>query len=383
MIYLFSFLWLFFLFSAFNSANNLFYLVFALFSAFLTAPYLIASRAGAGLKIVLKPHSMIFAGSFCDIACEIINSSAGEKFLLELNASPDKYYALKPARIDYIEAHSVKKILLGFDFKKRGLVIPSPLLIKSNIPLLLKEKTIEISHCSHFIVFAPIIRLKFKTEISAKSRNLKKRIFNSDYGEINRFKNYDTGDSPAKINWRYYSVSKNLIVPRPDERAAVKYSIMLLLSDPGSFSDESYELAVSCASSLAAAFHEKRLPFNLITISDKIKTMESASEPLEKILSHLALIEGGGTLSRARLLRAAGKASASSGVFIVCAREFDMLPYFAKIIGAKAQKIIITGGAAEMLRQNVRLAEPDVKRFKKSDIKLEISSLEELGSTAL
>lgn len=380
MNYLLSILWLFFLISAFNSANNLFHLVFALFTAFFAAPYFIASRAGRCLTINLKFSDMIFAGSTAEVAAEITNTGREEKFMLEFCGVSSQRYDFEPARIDYLAPYSSKTIALNFNFKKRGLVIAGPLSVKSNIPLLLKEKPIKLEYGKHFIVFARIARVQFKNSRGADKMSLKKRVFNSDYGELSRFKNYDAGDSPSKINWRHYSISKTLIVPQNEEKNSVNYSIILLLAENYECSSPPYELAVSCASSIAAALNDRRAAFNLITVSDKVKSISSSIAPVEKMLSHLALLDNNHTISRTALTRAVNKAHAASDIFVISSQPFDGLDFLNKFLGDRLRKIIITKdeGAKEAV---VAAAPVNLKTAGAKTII--ISSLEELSAASI
>lgn len=393
MNYLLSTLWLFFLISAFNSANNLFHLVFALFTAFFAAPYFIASRAGRGITVNLKFSDMIFAGSTAKVAAEITNTGREEKFMLEFCGASSERYDFDPARIDYLEPYSSKTITLNFNFKKRGLVIAAPLSVKSNIPLLVKEKQIKLEHGKHFIVFARIVRVQFKNSRGADKTSLKKRVFNSDYGELSRFKDYDAGDSPSKINWRHYSISKTLIVPQNEEKNSVNYSIILLLAENYECSSLPYELAVSCASSIAAALNDRRVAFNLITVSDKVKSITSSITSIEKMLSHLALLDSNHTISRTALTRAVNRAHASSDIFVVSSQPFEGLNFLHKYLGGRLRKIIITkderaedavsGGAAiDAAGENETGLVPEKLKTAGSKI-LSISSLEELSAAAI
>ena len=341
MNYLLLIIWLFFLISAFNSANNLFHLVFALFTAFFAAPYYIASRAGSALAVNLEFSNMLFAGSTAEAALEVINNGNEEKFMLEFIGTSSDQYDFAAAHLDYLEARGSKKIGLNFNLKKRGLLVP-PLSVKSNIPLLVKEKRITIEHGKRFIVYARIADIQFKNPGITDKTNLKKRVFNSDYGQLSRFKNYGAGDSPSKINWRHYSVSKTLIIPQNEEKNSVNYSIILLLGENYPCFTLPYELAVSCASSIAMALNGRRAAFNLITVSDKVKSFGSAGASIEKILSYLALLDKSHTISRAALTRALNTAHAASDIFVIATQPFEDAEFLHKYLGGRLRKIILT-----------------------------------------
>lgn len=347
MNYLLFLIWLFFLVSAFNSANNLFYLVFSLFTAFFAAPALIARRAASGLKINFKPSGPIFSNSRLTMAAEIINCSGSEKFMLDFQAADYDSYGVETLKIPYLEPESSRTIRFGFNFKKRGALILKPFSIKADIPLLIRRGGIAFDAGRHFIVFPEIAPVRLRQQQSAARRSARKPAFNSDYGELSEFKDYGAGDSPAKINWRHYSVTKTLIVPQNNERPHSQYSIILLLPQDHAAGSAPYELAVSSAASIAKALYDRRASFSLITVSDKVKALSSKSVTAEKMLSHLALLEHSRIISRAALSRAVKSAHDSSGVFVVSSQSFEGLDYLNKFFKDRLRKIIITSAAAD------------------------------------
>jgi uncharacterized protein (DUF58 family) len=338
---------------------------------------------------------MLFAGSAAEAAAEIINTGSEEKFMLEFIGASSDRYDFAAARLDYLEAYGSKKISLNFNLKKRGLVIAAPLSVKSNIPLLLKEKHITLEHGKHFIVFARVAQVQFKSSRGADKTSLKKRVFNSDYGELSRFKDYNAGDSPSKINWRHYSVSKTLIIPQNEEKNSVNYSIILLLAENHPCFTPPYELAVSCASSIAMALNGRRAAFNLITVSDKVKSISSAGASIEKMLSHLALLDRNHTISRTAITRAVNMAHAATDIFVIASQPFKGLDFLHKYLGGRLRKIILTrdpgsgetpgGGqdasASDAVINETGAAAINLKAGGKKT--LEISSLEELSANAI
>lgn len=368
---LLAFLWLFFLISAFNSANNLFYLVFALFTAFFAAPAVIARRAGVGLGVKLTPPAAVFAGSAETVAAEITNAGGAEKFMLEFAPADEELYSFSRARLPYLGPAGVRTVPLDFHFKKRGLAIVRPLSVKSNIPLLLKEKYITVGAERHMIVFPEVAAVRFAAHGSAGNSAAKKRVFNSDYGELSKFKDYGAGDSPSKINWRHYSVTKTLIVPQNQDQIRVENSVLLLLAGDHASGSPSYELAVSAAASIIKSLHDRRLSFKLISVSDKVKVIDSRSAPIEKILAHLALLDRNRTISGARLARAAKNAVNSASVYAVSSQRFEGLNFLHRFLGDRLRKIIIASGDA---------SEGAAKAGGKL---VEITSLKNLSETAL
>ncbi|OQA80181.1 MAG: hypothetical protein BWY32_01181 [bacterium ADurb.Bin243] len=347
MNYLLFFIWIFFLVSAFNSANNLFYLVFSLFTAFFAAPALIARGAARGLKINFKPSGPIFCGGSGEsVAAEILNCSGSEKFMLEFEAADYPSYGVETLKLPYLEPGCAKNIKFRFNFKKRGALILKPFTVKSAIPLLIGRGGSAFDAGRHFIVFPEIAPVRLGQFRGGARRSARKSAFNSDYGELSEFKDYSAGDSPAKINWRHYSVAKTLIVPQNNERLRSQYSILLLLPQDHAAGSAPYELAVSSAASLAKALSDRRASFNLITVSDKVKALSSKSATAEKMLSHLALLEHNRGISRAALSRAVKSAHDSSGVFVISSQSFDGLDYLNKFFKDRLRKIIITAGDA-------------------------------------
>lgn len=365
-------LWLFFLISAFNSANNLFYLVFALFTAFFAAPAVIAGRAASGLGVKLVQRGPVFVSATDRVTAEISNSGS-EKFMLEIASAEEERYSFKPARLAYIAAGSCAKVPLEFTFKKRGLTIVGPLRVRSDIPLLMSRKYLEAGGERHFIVFPRTVPVRFSARASEGSRSARKLIFNSDYGEINKFKDYGMSDSPAKINWRHYSVTKTLIVPQNEDHARLESAVMLLLAEDHASGSGPYELAVSAAASLVRCFSEKRMPFKLITVSDRVRIIDSTAAPLEKMLSHLAMLEHNRTVSTARLARAARGALGASAVYAVSSQRFDGLDLLRRFLGERLRRIVITSPAGD--GEDVRAG--------RGGLYLEAGSLEELGGAAL
>lgn len=372
MNYLIYSIWLFFLISAFNSANNLFYLVFALLSGFLVAPAIIARRYLSNLQLNVKLEKKPFAGESVAAAFEVINASAADKFMLEIFSMRPECI-INDGRITYLPSSSSVLIKSIYKFETRGVKSLGPLFVKVNIPFLLREKKTELSLLNKLIVYPKIVSIKTKLRYAGELRRNIARDRDLIENEYSRFKEYCAGDSPAKINWRHYCLTRTLIVPENLPRALSDYSLILILPEDYESGSRRFELAVSIAASIVSGLLAVRKKINLICVSDKIQAFDSRSSSIDKFLTQLALIDKNCKTNSTVIARAVSYALGSACVIVVSSCPNPQFSSFKKSLGFSLKKIIIASEREKNLDDK-----PDDKMVRDGVKYVEITTLEEL-----
>lgn len=333
-------LWIAFFLTAANSANNLFYLVFSLLTGFIAASHIVAGRTLSGLSCQRVFPAKIFAGSPASVPALISSRDGEAKFMLSLadesgqaSECPSSCFFVAPGR-----GHSTK---ISYNFPKRGLVPVPALKVRSEMPFLLWEKSFGFDPETMLVVFPETVRIRIGPGVVSRRVRRSASALNVSSDEFLSFKEYSAGDPIHKINWRHYTISRSLVVPKYEELNSCDYALLLLLPDSSPAGSHVYESALSAASSVAAALNEAGLDFDAITSSGNLRRVNCRHSGIDRLLTHIAILEENYRFTRPAIRRAAAMASVHESVIVISAGAFEGIESIPAYLGARLKAMIV------------------------------------------
>jgi len=369
-------LWFFFLLTAVNSANNLFYLVFSLFTSFIFAPGFMASRSFAGLSFSRQLPARVFAGETVPVPAVISNDSKNEKFLLKIiDGSPSSLAVEK--KIFALAAGVKVEIPLQYKFMNRGVNLVPSIKVGSELPFLLSERSALLDSEGVVIAYPKIAKVLLKTDTARDSARKYRKSFNTSSNEFDKFKQYSTGDQIHKINWRHYSITRTLIIPKFEELNYGDFAVVMILAEPDAPGSRRYELAVSAAASVSSALSASGRQFKFVSASSNIRSFELINVGIDKILTHTAMVNGSYRMTAAALRKIFYETTMSPNVILVSSSRFEGFEKLLSLIGARVRCAIV---AAE---KNDGPEAPAIIRPPGKFSVYEINALEALEKAAL
>jgi len=333
-------LWFFFLLTAVNSANNLFYLVFSLFTSFIFAPGLMASRSFTGLSFSRQLPARVFAGETVAVSAFISNGSKTEKFLLKITDASASSLSVEK-KIFALAAGVRAEIPLQYNFSARGVNMMPSVRVGSEVPFLLSEKSVPLDSEGVIIAYPKIAKVFLKADTARDSARKYRKSFNTSSNEFDKFKQYSTGDQIHKINWRHYSITRTLIIPKFEEQNYGGFAVAMLLSDADLPGSHRYELAVSAAASVASALSASGRQFKFVSASSNIRSFELANVGIDKILTHTAMVNGSYRMTAGAVRKIFYETSMSPNVIIISSSMFDGFEKLLSLIGARLRCAIV------------------------------------------
>ncbi len=369
-------LWFFFLLTAVNSANNLFYLVFSLFTSFIFAPGFMASRSFAGLSFSRQLPARVFAGETVPVPAVISNDSKNEKFLLKIIDGSSSSLAVEK-KIFALAAGVKVDIPLQYKFLARGVNLVPSIKVSSELPFLLSERSTLLDSEGVVIAYPKIAKVLLKTDTARDSARKYRKSFNTSSNEFDKFKQYSTGDQIHKINWRHYSITRTLIIPKFEELNYGDFAVVMILAEPDAPDSHRYELAVSAAASVSSALSASGRQFKFVSASSNIRSFELINVGIDKILTHTAMVNGSYRMSAAAVRKIFYETTMSPNVILVSSSRFEGFEKLLSLIGARVRCAIV---AAE---KNEGPEAPAIIRAPGKFSVYEINALEALEKAAL
>ncbi len=362
--------------TAVNSANNLFYLVFSLFTSFILVPGFMASKSFAGLSFSRHLPSRVFAGENISVTSFISNDSKNEKFLLKITDSSESSLSVEK-KIFALAAGSKVEIPLQYSFSNRGVNLVRSIKVSSEVPFLLSEKTVLLDSEGVVIAYPKIAKVFFRADTARDSARKYRKSFNTSSNEFDKFKQYSTGDQIHKINWRHYSITRTLIIPKFEELNYGDFAVIMILDAADGPGTHVYELAVSAAASVSSALSGSGRQFKFVSVSSNIRSFELVNVGLDKILTHAAMVDGNYRMTAGALRKIFYETSMSPNVIVVSSRRFEGFGKLLSLIGARVRCAII---AAE---KNDSSEIPVLKKIPGNFPVYEINALEALEKAVI
>jgi uncharacterized protein (DUF58 family) len=271
--------------TAFNTGNNLIYLILSMMISILILSVIILKINMRKLVLKVYQDNPVYAGTPASIDMTIANkkriASRSVKVTSSGIAAEEIYFPLVPARSEVTESFPVI-------FRKRGIYRYGDFLIESGYPFIFFTKRVSTSVKGEIIVYPEIkdidgLSPPFPGEGHEHSLS---RIGEGE--EFTMLREFRYGDDRRRIHWKASAKTNKLLVT---EYSVDELKKMTVILDNLMFRDENFfEKAVSFAASLSDRYLKDGYFVRLLTCS-KVVPFGNSTEHLNKILDILAVIE--------------------------------------------------------------------------------------------
>ena len=270
--------------AAFNTGNNLIYLILSMMLSILLLSVLILKGNLSAVMLRVAQNRPAFANSPSDIDVTLSNGKKIPAYSLKVSLSG----ADKGAFFPKLTPLSQKSETLPVVYRRRGVYGYGDIFIESSFPFIFLLKRVSCKIDSRIIVYPEI---KEVTEVispaSAEGYALPSGVRRGD--EFSTIREFGYGDDWRRIHWKASAKSAKLMVTEYSSEEPRRLTVILDNLMP--YDGESFEKAVSLAASVADRFLNEGFFVRLLTCG-KVIPFGSGGEHLFKILDVLALIEG-------------------------------------------------------------------------------------------
>jgi uncharacterized protein (DUF58 family) len=278
-------------FAAFNTRNNLLYLMFSVG----VAGTLISLVAGwlslRGLELVAKENEDLYAGT-----------KSTERFLVRNRARILDAYGIELEEVDFpgpspngSVAHlgrgQVETVSLEKVYSRRGVFEGERMRLMTGFPFGLFQARREVRLARKVIVFPHISQVDISFAFQGRSGSVPKRQRRGESEELLRLREYASGDNLHHIHWKSTAKLARLMVREFSAEQRRRFSIVFdnTGEEEPSASAGLFEPMVSAAASLAWHLAAHRLSFSFASIDDTFPHGAS-TEHLRGVLMYLAVV---------------------------------------------------------------------------------------------
>ncbi len=270
--------------AAFNTGNNLIYLIFSLMLSFLVLSVLLARINLSGLSLDVGGGRTVFAGEETSLTLLLKNDKSllpSYSVKCRVNGSP------VPAYYDIIHALKDADRDVKITFKKRGLYRRADFRIESGFPFILLNAKKNIDASGSLLVY-PALRNVSANVDQISAGGAAEALSAADAGDdLYALRKFREGDDWRRIHWKASAKRQVYFVKEYAEYRGLKVTIVLdnRLPEGG----ELFEKAVSLAASLAKDYIARGYYVAFVTCRETVP-FGSGGEHLFKILDILALV---------------------------------------------------------------------------------------------
>jgi|Deesub1362A_J573_1020465.scaffolds.fasta_scaffold00027_141 uncharacterized protein (DUF58 family) len=276
--------------AAFNTGNNLIYLILAMMLSILVISVVVLNLNMRRLALSVSVRQPVFAKETARMNIAITNNkrllpSYSLRIKLPSGLKGEGYIAHVPASAT-AEGHA------DVHFQKRGAYSYGDFLVESSFPFIFFTKKLKTHVKGEIIVYPEIKETEGIPELSGNG--ISAYTTKPGHGEeLLMIREFRYGDDVKLIHWKASAKSEKLMVK--EFAAEMPKTASLILDDIKPFNADAFEKAVSFAASLAQRLINEGYFVRLITYS-KVLPFGNGSEHLFKILDILAVIKESDTL---------------------------------------------------------------------------------------
>lgn len=281
-------------FAAFNTGNNLLYLVFSLMLAFLVLSGVLSESALRGIRVRRRLPRELFAGRVAPVELQVTNEQSRvpafaivvEDRIREEGDPPraaGRTFALR------IGAGETESRSYRFEPRHRGEVAFSGFVVFTRFPFGLFSKSLELDAPGHALVYPALEPVAVPPEFgSARDGGDAVPGRGSAGAEVTGLREYAPGDSVRRIHWRASLRRSELLVREVESESEAEVEVRLRTR--GARAGEGFERSVIDAASEAVAHLGARTRVALRT-DDAVIPAGSGSAQRARILSLLARVK--------------------------------------------------------------------------------------------
>lgn len=281
-------------FAAYNTRNNLLYLMFSVGLA--------AMAVSLGAAWLSLRRLVLETGEVSDLYAETVST---EYFRMRNRSKWLGSYGLEieeldgPARpagswLSYLECGGTRSFALEKIYPRRGKYESERLRVRTGFPFGLIRAERPISLERHITVFPKVMRVDISFIFRGQSGQVPERQHAGDSEELLRIREYLKGDNYHHIHWKATAKLGKVMVR--DFASPQKRSFSVIFDNSASprgkvgLSRETFERTVSAVASVVSHLSSHAFSFRFISC-DEVFPHSSSDEHRRGVLGHLAVVE--------------------------------------------------------------------------------------------
>jgi uncharacterized protein (DUF58 family) len=273
--------------AAFNTGNNLIYLVFSMMLAIISISLIILGINTHGLELKVSRNQPVFANAPTNLEICVSNKksripSYSIRVVMPENIGGEVYFPKIPP-----DSHSTDTLSVVFD--RRGVYGYGEFLFESSFPFIFFSKRILCSISGEVVVYPEIKETEKIMQEVVKEGRSPALLWAGKGDEFSVIREFRYGDDRRRIHWKSSAKAATLMVTEYSAEEAKKLTVIfdnLMPRDSLSF-----EKSISFAASVSNRFLNDGYLVRLLTCR-KIIPFGGGTGHLYKILDVLAAIEG-------------------------------------------------------------------------------------------
>jgi uncharacterized protein (DUF58 family) len=308
--------------AAFNTGNNLIYLIFSMMLSILVISVVILRVNLTGLKLRASPEYPIFAKSPAALSITLMNAKRRLTSYSVKVVMPEAVQGT--AYFESIPAHEERTQTLRVVYKKRGVYGCGDIFIESSFPFIFLSQRINSRIPQEVIIYPEIKEVGSSIEEMTKEEYAVSSSSRKRGDEFSALREFRYGDDRRKIHWKASAKTAHLMVTEYAAEETKKLTVILDNLMPSD--DTAFENAVSLAASLSDRFLREGFYVRLFTCR-KVVPFGGGGQHLYKILDILAAIKGEPSLE----CPLSSEAGAEGVVILILGSEFSPLTRFVSV----------------------------------------------------
>ncbi len=269
--------------AAFNTGNNLIYLILAMMLSILAISAIALVLNMRGLSLGVSLRGPVFAGQAADMEISVENK---KKVLPSYSIRVIFPKGMKgEGHVAYAAASSTARADCSVSFERRGVYGWGDFVVQSGFPFIFLTRRVRVHQEGTVTVYPRIVDVESPSIFSGdgQSAYTARPGRGEDLFTIREFRD---GDDVKRISWKASAKAQGLMVREFAEEQP--HAVTIILDDVKPFDADAFELAVSYAASLAARLIEEGFYVGLVT-SVKVLPYGSGPEQLFRVLDVLAV----------------------------------------------------------------------------------------------
>ncbi|MBI5101741.1 MAG: DUF58 domain-containing protein [Nitrospirae bacterium] len=272
--------------AAFNTGNNLIYLVLSLMFAFLFLSLLILKTNLSGAEVVITAEGPVYAGDETTLDISLINRKKTFP-CYSINVS-DREIGMKSYFL-FVPASGALSRKAAAVFKKRGFYRGDNVRIVSGYPFILFSKTIAGRSSANILVYPAYYDLNALDHEVREKEGEGRAVISGKGDEMLYMRLFRAGDDFRNIHWKSLAKSSALMVKEYSSNETAKITLFLDNSPAEDRDNFEFEKVISITATLARDYLEKGFFVRMMSGSE-VTPYGYGYEHLLVILDRLALI---------------------------------------------------------------------------------------------
>lgn len=280
-------------FAAFNTRNNLLYLMFSLCLAAVVGALAAGWLSLRSVELALGGASDLYAGAASVENLRLRNRSRRQASFALAVEERDFPGGTPRTVVERVVAGEEVSLTLEKTYPRRGVFVGQRFRVATAFPFGLFQVSREIRLRRNLVVFPPVKRVDISFVFRGHQGAIPQRGRPGGTDELIRIRDYSSGDNLRHVHWKASAKLDRLMVREFGAEQQRKFCLILDNAAPAGSAGASqavlFETMVSAAASLATHLASHELPFRLISADDSFP-LGASSEHLRGVLTYLAAV---------------------------------------------------------------------------------------------